>query len=52
MNSVLIGQRGLVHVWGRNDMAATQRMGIDWTVKDPDGITVETYTAFEAWPYT
>ena len=52
MNSVLIGQRGLVHVWGRNDMANTQRMGVDWTVKDPDGITVETHTEFEALPYT
>lgn len=52
MNSVPIGQRGLVHVWGRNDMATTQRMGIDWTVKDPDGGVVETHTEFEAWPHT
>lgn len=52
MNSVLIGQRGLVHVWGRNDMANTQRMGVDWTVKDPDGRVAETHTEFEMWPYT
>ena len=43
---------GLVHIWGRNDMSTTQRMGIYWIVKDPDGITVEEYSAWEAWPYT
>ncbi|MBA7543916.1 hypothetical protein ES705_36259 [subsurface metagenome] len=37
------GQRGLVHVWGRNDMATTQRLGIHWLVYDPDGIVVEDY---------
>lgn len=45
-------QRGLVHIWGRNDMTTTQRMGIWWQVKDPDGITVETYSTWEAAPYT
>ncbi|MBA7691916.1 hypothetical protein ES703_100472 [subsurface metagenome] len=50
--SVPIGQRGLVHVWGRNDMVATQQMGIDWEVRDPDGMVVERYTTWEAWPYT
>ena len=46
------GERGLVHIWGRNDMSTTQRMGISWIVKDPDGITVEEYSTWEAWPYT
>lgn len=45
-------QRGLVHIWGRNDMTTTQRMGIWWQVKDPDGITVEEYSTWEAFPYT
>ncbi|HCP60317.1 MAG TPA: hypothetical protein DIT43_01905 [Dehalococcoidia bacterium] len=44
--------RGLVHVWGRNDMDSAQRLGIWWRVKDPDGVTVEEYAAWEAWPYT
>lgn len=37
------GERGLVHIWGRNDMATTQRLGIHWLVYDPDGILVEDY---------
>jgi hypothetical protein len=43
---------GLVHIWGRNDMSTTQRMGIYWIAKDPDGITVEEYSTWEALPYT
>lgn len=50
--SVPIATRGLVHVWGRNDMTTTQRMGIGWTVTDPDGVIVEEYGVWEAWPYT
>ena len=50
--SVPIGTRGLVHVWGRNDMVSAQQMGIGWTVTDPDGIIVEEYGIWEAWPYT
>lgn len=46
------GKRGLVHVWGRNDMSTTQRVGIWWEVRDPDGVVRETYAAWEAWPYT
>lgn len=46
------GERGLVHIWGRNDMSSAQRMGIYWIVKDPDGAVVEEYYAWEAWPYT
>ena len=41
--SVPIGTRGLVHVWGRNDMSTTQALGINWAVFDPDGIEVEHY---------
>ncbi|MBA7714761.1 hypothetical protein ES703_123793 [subsurface metagenome] len=41
--SVPFGTRGLVHVWGRNDMASRQDLGIVWTVKDPDGAIVEQY---------
>jgi len=36
-------QRGLVHVWGRNDMAISQKLGIRWVVKDPDGVIIEDY---------
>jgi len=46
------GTRGLVHIWGRNDTDTTQRMGMQWAVSDPDNIQVESYTAWEAWPYT
>jgi len=42
------GQRGLVHIWGRNDMSSNQKMGIWWQVKDPDGIVVEEYAKWEA----
>lgn len=45
-------QRGLVHIWGRNDMSTTQRMGISWIVRGPDGVVIEEYSAWEAWPYT
>lgn len=33
-------------------MDTTQQMGIDWVVRDPDGIVVEEYSAWEMWPYT
>jgi len=46
--SVTIGSRGLVHVWGRNDMATSQKLGIHWIVKDPDGVVVEDY---EDWQF-
>jgi len=44
--------KGLVHIWGRNDMTEAQRMGIGWMVTDPNGAIVEQYSAWEAWPYT
>jgi len=43
-HSVPIGQRGLVHIWGRNDTSVTQDLGIAWVIKDPDGIVVEEYS--------
>lgn len=46
------GKSGLVHIWGRNDMPAAQRMGIYWIVYDPDGFIVEEHSEWEAWPYT
>lgn len=41
------GERGLVHIWGRNDMSSNQKMGISWIVRDPDGIVVEEYSYWE-----
>lgn len=46
------GKRGLVHIWGRNDMSTTQQMGISWFIYDPDGYEVERYSDWEFWPYT
>jgi len=43
---------GLVHIWGRNDSKETQQMGISWVITDPDGVTRESYSTWEAWPYT
>lgn len=45
--SVPIGQRGLVHIWGRNDTSVEQKLGIRWVVRDPDGITVEDYADWQ-----
>ena len=42
--SVPLGQRGLVHVWGKNVMTTSQPMIITWVVKDPTGLTVESYS--------
>jgi hypothetical protein len=46
------GKSGLVHIWGHNDMSSTQQMGIYWVITDPDGVTRESYSTWEAWPYT
>ncbi|GAI25955.1 unnamed protein product, partial [marine sediment metagenome] len=37
------GTRGLVHIWGRNDMPIRQKLGIHWIVQDPDGLIAEDY---------
>ncbi len=42
--SVPLGQSGLVHVWGKNDMTTSQVLIISWVVKDPTGLTVESYS--------
>ncbi|MBA7654706.1 hypothetical protein ES703_62589 [subsurface metagenome] len=34
-------ERGLVHIWGRNDTGSYQTLGIGWVVTDPDGWEVE-----------
>ena len=46
------GTRTRVRITGRNDMTTTQRMGIYWIVKAPDGVTIQEYSAWEALPYT
>jgi len=46
------GQRGLLHIWGRNDTGVTQQMGIYWFVADPEGYVVQEYSTWEMWPYT
>ena len=41
------GQRGLVHIWGRNDMSTSEKLGIYWFVADPDGMIAEEYEDWE-----
>ncbi|GAI66190.1 unnamed protein product, partial [marine sediment metagenome] len=51
-SSVPIGQSGLVHVWGRNDINVPRHMGVSWVVKDPDGVIVEKHTDdWAGWPW-
>jgi len=45
-------KRGLVHIWGRNDMATSQKLGISWIVRDPDGIVVEAYSDWQTFSAT
>ncbi|MBA7714760.1 hypothetical protein ES703_123792 [subsurface metagenome] len=45
---VPLGERGLVHVYGRNDTSISQKLGIWWMVFDPDGQIVETYSDWQA----
>jgi len=47
VSNVPQGERGLVHVWGRNDMAISQKLGISWVVKDPTGLIVESYSDWQ-----
>ncbi|GAI11900.1 unnamed protein product [marine sediment metagenome] len=46
--SVPLGASGIVTAWGRNDMITDQKLGIAWTIADPDGIVVEEYSRWEA----
>jgi len=41
VSGVPYDKRGLVHIWGRNDTAKNQTLGIGWVVTDPDGSVVE-----------
>jgi len=56
--SVPIGTGGKVHVWGRNDMTTTQKLGIHWIVREPptveypDGRVAQDYEDWEGWPNT
>jgi len=50
--SVPFGEGGKVHVWGRNDMATSQKMGIQWIVEDPDGIVAEDYSDWQTFSAT
>ncbi len=52
VSNVPQGSRGILHIWGRNDTAITQRMGIYWFVADPDGLVVQEYSNWELLPYT
>ncbi|KKL08294.1 hypothetical protein LCGC14_2577300, partial [marine sediment metagenome] len=45
--NIPFGQEGQVHIWGRNDTAENQKMGIEWWVRDPDGNVVEHYYDWE-----
>ncbi|MBA7645130.1 hypothetical protein ES703_52883 [subsurface metagenome] len=47
VSDIPLGQRGLVHVYGRNDTAERQQLSIRWVVKDPDGLVVEDYSDVE-----
>lgn len=42
---------GSLLIWGRNDTNTTRQMGISWKVRDPDGVVVDSYEAWEMWPY-
>ena len=47
VSNVPQGERGLVHVWGRNDMAISQKLAISWVVRDPTGQIVESYSDWQ-----
>jgi len=50
--NIPLDQRGIVSIFGRNDTPSAQRMGISWVIRDPAGRVVESYAAWELWPYT
>ncbi|GAI12316.1 unnamed protein product, partial [marine sediment metagenome] len=47
--SAEIGEEGIVFIWGRNDMTTNQKMGIEWSVHDPDGSLVQEWDQWETW---
>ena len=48
VSNVPQGKRGLVHIWGRNDMTTSQKLGISWVVRDPTGVIVESYSDWQS----
>lgn len=52
VSNVPQGKRGLVHVWGRNDMAINQKLGISWVVRDPAGLIVKSYSDWQTFSAT
>ncbi|GAI67495.1 unnamed protein product, partial [marine sediment metagenome] len=46
------GVSAKLHVWGRNDMATDQKLGIYWFVADPDGEIAEEYEDWQSWPFS
>ncbi len=46
------GVSAKLHVWGRNDMATSEKLGIYWFVADPDGHVVEEYEDWQSWPFS
>lgn len=45
--SIPRNRQGKVHIWGSNDTNESQKLGISWKVKDPNGRVVENYLAWE-----
>ena len=43
-SSVVLGQKGLVHIVGQNNTQWAERLGISWEIKDPDGLLCEQYS--------
>jgi len=52
VSKVYLGQRGLVHIYGEYEAPGAKQMSIRWTVRDPDGLLVESYYDADTWPYT
>lgn len=42
---------GKIHIWGKS-VTGGKRLGIAWAVADPDGVVIDSYTDWEAWPWT
>jgi len=51
VSNVPRGERGLVHIWGKNLAPTAQQLGIRWQVTDPDGLLAEDYSTWEWPPY-
>ena len=51
LRSVPVGAEGKVYVEGRNDMDTKQKLGISWTIIDPEGIEVAGNSPYMAWGF-